>query len=116
MSATITDKFKKEVLQDLYTSFHGAFDSDANPDSSDYYFIGVGRSQEWPDNDEPPAPTPSQETISSFQSSLSGVKRVLDQSYVVPRYNWTAGSVYVAWSDKHHSDITVGALEDIFGP
>ena len=116
MSATITDKFKKEILQDLHTSFHGAFDSDANPDSSDYYYIGVGRSQEWPDNDEPPAPTPSQETISSFQSSLSGVKRVLDQSYVVPRYNWTAGAVYVAWSDKHHSDVTVGALQDIFGP
>jgi hypothetical protein len=116
MSATITDKFKKEILQDLHTSFHSTFDSGADPDSSDYYFIGIGRSQEWPDNDEPPAPTPSVESITSFQSSLSGVKRVLDQSYVVPRYNWTAGSVYVPWSDKHHSDITVGALQDIFGP
>ena len=116
MTATITDKFKKGIMQDLQTSFNTAFDSDISIDSADYYYIGIGRSEEWPDNDHPPTPTPSQETVNSFQSSLSGVKRVMDQSYVVPRYNWTAGSVYVAWSDKHHSDVTVGALQDIAGP
>ena len=103
-------------MGDLYTSFQGAFDSGANPDSSDFYYIGIGRSEEWPDNDQPPTPTPSQETINTFQNSLSGVKRVLDQSYVVPRYNWSAGSIYVAWSDKHHSDTTVGTLQEIDGP
>ena len=116
MTATITDKFKRELLDDLYTSFNHAFDSGVTADSSDYYYIGIGRSEEWEDDANPPAPTPSKETVASFRSGLAGVKRVLDQSYVVPRRNWTAGSVYTPWSDKNHSDTTVGALEDIAGP
>ena len=106
MAATITDKFKRNLLDDLYTSFN---------DSSEYYYIGIGRSEEWEDDANPPEPNPSKETVSSFRSGLAGVKRVLDQSYVVPRQNWTAGSVYTAWSDKNHSDTTVGALEEIAG-
>ena len=63
MTATITDIFKKELLRDLYTSFNGAFDSNVTADSADYYYIGIGRSEEWPDNDHPVTPTPSQETV-----------------------------------------------------
>lgn len=106
MPATITDKFKRYLLNDLYGSFNG---------DSDIYYIGIGRSEEWEDEDNPPAPFPSQEIVQSFQSSLQGVKRVLDCSYVVPRYNWSAGSIYTAWNDANSSDTTIGAFENIEG-
>lgn len=107
MSATITDKYKRYLLDDLYASFNG---------DSDVYYVGIGRSEEWPDDDVPPTPTPSQETISQFQSSLQAVKRTLDCSFVVPRHNWSAGSIYTAWSDRNSSDTTIGPFEDIEGP
>ena len=41
---------------------------------------------------------------------------IRDSSYVVPRYNWSAGSTYTAWSNNNHSETTVGALQDVAGP
>jgi len=107
MPATITDKYKRYLLDDLYASFNS---------DSDIYYVGIGRSEEWPDDDVPPAPFPSHETIHEFQSSLQGVKRVLDCSYVVPRHNWSAGSIYTAWNDKNSSETTIGPFKDIEGP
>lgn len=107
MPATITDKFKRYLLNDLYASFNG---------DSDVYYIGIGRAEEWPNDDTPPDPFPSHETVHDFQNSLQGVKRVLDCSFVVPRHNWSAGSIYTAWSDANSSDTTIGAFKDIEGP
>jgi hypothetical protein len=115
MAATITDKFKRDILEDLYTSFQNSFDSDTTLDSADLYYIGIGRSEEWDSEASPPLPFPDEETSFNFQNSLQAVKRVLDQSYVVPRRNWSAGSVYTAWNDKNHSDTTVGTTGDILG-
>ena len=113
MAATITDPLKRKLLDDLWTSFHG--DSLQSSDSDkDIYYVGIGRGLDWP-TDEVPEPYPDQETIRNFQSSMQAVKRVLDLSYVIPRYNWSAGSVYTAWSDTNHSDTSVGTLEDIAG-
>ena len=115
MSATITDKFKQVFLDGIWRSFNN-LDVDSNRDS-DRYYIGIGRSEAWDDTDEtPPTATPDRETQVGFQSGLQGVKQVVDLSYVVPRYNWSAGSIYTAWSNKNHSDTTVGALQDRAGP
>ena len=114
MSATITDKFKQVFLDGIWRSFNN-LDADSNRDS-DRYYIGIGRSEAWDDDDEtPPTATPDRETQVGFQSGLQGVKVVNDLSYVVPRYNWSAGSIYTAWTNKNHSDTTVGALQDIAG-
>lgn len=116
MSATITDLFKKELLNELYTDFNGwDYDSTDSASVLNKYYIGIGRSEEWEDENSPPAPVPSKNDISIFQASLQGVKLATDLSYVVPRYNWSAGSIYTAWSDKNHSDTSVGVLEDIPG-
>ena len=113
MPATITDKFKRKMLQDLFSSFHN---TDAAAGDSDRYYIGLSRSEDWDDDTNPPTPNPSTETIRTFQSSLQAVKAVSDLSYVIPRHNWSAGSVYTAWSNKKHSDTTIGALQDLEGP
>ena len=112
MASTITDKWKQGLLNDFWTSFHHL---DSTKDS-DFYYIGIGRSEEWPnETDTPPTPTPDHNTVAEFQGSLQAAKRVLDLSYVVPRYNWTPGSVFTAWTDKNHSDTSVGTLADIVG-
>ena len=108
MSATITDKFKRNLLDFLWNSYN---------DSSDHYYVGISRAEAWNEVDDlPPVPYPDRETVRTFQSSLQAVKQVTDLSYVVPRQNWSAGSIYTAWSDKNHSDTTVGGLRDIDGP
>lgn len=114
MSAAITDDFKRLFLDGVWRSFYN-LDVDSNNDS-DRYYIGIGRSETWNNTtDTPPTATGDTETRLLFQSGLQGVKIVNDLSYVVPRYNWSAGSVYSAWSNKYHSDTTIGALQDIPG-
>jgi hypothetical protein len=114
MPASITDKYKRMMLDGMWRSFYN-LDVDSNRDS-DFYYIGIGRSEDWVNDESPPVPTPDTATVKSFQSGLQGVKQVVDLSYVVPRYNWSAGSTYTAWSNRNHSDTTVGALQDIAGP
>jgi hypothetical protein len=113
MPATITDKFKRILLDDLYASF----DNVGKPQGdSDNYYIAIGRSEDWPDeNGVPPTPFPDTETTRNFQHSMQAFKKTLDISFVVERQNWSAGSVYVAWSDTHHSDTKIGPFDDIEG-
>ena len=114
MSATITDDFKRLFLDGIWRSFYN-LDADSDTDSNHFY-IGIGKSEPWDGvNDAPPTATGSRETTSLFQTSLQGIKKVNDLSYVVPRYNWSAGTIYSAWSNKYHSDTTIGAFQDIPG-
>jgi hypothetical protein len=114
MPATITDKYKRLMLDGMWNSFYN-LGIDSGQDS-DRYYIGIGRTETWSDDDNPPTPAPDQQTITTFQTGMQGVKLVTDLSYVIPRYNWSAGSVYTAWSNSVHSETTVGALNDIAGP
>ena len=114
MSASISDDFKRAFLDGIWRSFYN-LDVDSDKDS-DRYYIGIGRSETWNNStDTPPDAAPDRETVLGFQSGLQGVKVVNDLSYVVPRYNWSAGSIYSAWSNKHHSETTIGALQDLPG-
>ena len=113
MPASITDKYKRLMLDGLWRSFHNIGVNSTG--DSDFHYIGIGRSEQWPTDETPPVPGGDLETTSAFQSGLQGVKRVIDLSYVVPRYNWSAGSTYTAWSNDNHSETTVGALQDIAG-
>ena len=114
MPASITDKYKRLMLDGMWNSFYN-LGLDSGKDS-DFYYIGIGRSENWVNDENPPVPSPDMHTVKTFQSGLQGVKQVVDLSYVIPRYNWSAGSVYTAWSNRNHSDTTVGALQDIAGP
>lgn len=114
MAATISDDYKRDILRDIYNSHQNI---GVSLGDSDRFYIGIGRPEEW-DNltDSPPIPNPSFSDIQSFQSSLQSIKLVTDASYVVPRYNWSANSVYSAWDDKFNSNTTVGPTGDILGP
>ena len=116
MAATITDILKKELLTDLYSSFTGKLqDSDIPAVAPDNYYIGIGKAEQWTTAGVAPIPTPSTNDVIQFQSSLQSVKKVADVSYVIPRVNWSAGSIYTAWDNTNSSDTTFGSLNDIIG-
>ena len=118
MAATITDTLKKELLDDLYSSYTGKLkDSDAGIPAvaPDAYYIGIGKAEQWATAGVAPVPTPSTNDVIQFQSSLQSVKKVADVSYVIPRVNWSAGSIYTPWDNTNSSDTTIGSLNDILG-
>lgn len=67
--------------------------------SGTYYFIGLGRSQIWNDSDIATTPTNKIATERDFRQNLQGVRQIADISFVVPRVNWSSGTIYSAYDD-----------------
>ena len=90
--AIVTNKLKREMIQLLLNNF--------NDSASNHYFIGIGRSDEWNSTDT--APTVESQDVEGrlFRNSLQSVKKVADISFVVPRYNWSSGTIYSPYNDK----------------
>ena len=105
MTAILTDVLKKNVLNYL--------DSDIN-DSATNYYIAVGRSEDWDSADTAPTPVNSQREIRTLQESLQSAKIVTSNSYVVPRTNWSTGTVYSGYDDavSGHPDNSYYVLTD----
>jgi len=91
MVAIITDTFKRQLVNSLVDEFGG--------DSHNYY-IGLGASEVWDSSDTPPTPTNTEREQRQLRNKLQAIKSVLDVSLVVPRYNWTSGTVYYNFNDN----------------
>lgn len=92
MVAIITDAIKLQMMQDV-------FDDLADSASSSYY-LAVAKSEEWNDSDTPITPVNSQREQRNFRLGTQAVKRITDFTFTVPRYNWSFGAVYSAYSDN----------------
>ncbi len=90
MVAIITDKFKRQVLTDIYTNV---------TDSAATYYVGIGRSNDWNATDAAPTPLNTAKEERDFRLSLQAMKKGEDVSYVVPRYNWSSGTIYSGYDD-----------------
>jgi hypothetical protein len=95
MTATITDQFKRELTQEILNDSAG---------TGNRYYITIGRTETWNETDTAPnisqadylqSPSYSRLTRNAFQSS----KLVSNISYVIPRYNWTSGTIYYGYND-----------------
>lgn len=113
MSATITDILKSDILTDLFNSTQNINTAIGD---SDRFYLAIGRSEEWDSDVEPPVPNSSRNEVLNFQASIQSMKLVPDVSYVVPRYNWTAGNQYEAWDRDYNSNTVVSAAGDIQNP
>ena len=90
MAAIITDKLKKQVLESIITDI----------DSSDNnYYIGLFQSYVWPFPSPSPPPAPPFRAVRNLGFSLQSMKTVADKTFVVPRYNWSSGSIYSGFND-----------------
>jgi len=103
MPAIVTRKFK------IYNAEHfkEAF-SEATPD---YLYLFIGRLQEWPNSDTPPAITESTTAVDydPWRDMLAAKKIATnDMSFAVERINWTTGTVYDEYSNFENMDAHLG--------
>jgi hypothetical protein len=89
--AIVTDTFKKLIGDKIKTDFDS---------SATHYFVGIGRSQIWNDSDIAVTATNKIVTERDFRQNLQGVRQIADMSFVVPRVNWTSGTIYSAYDDN----------------
>ena len=90
MTAVITERLKKDFIQNVW---------DDLADSAQTFYIGVGYSQSWGDGDTALTPKTSREWERSIRENAMAIKLVADYSFVVPRYDWSAGTIYSAYDD-----------------
>jgi len=99
-NSIIVDKLKRDFVQLMYDEAAGVTPGD----SDNYFYIVVGRSQQWdPANslDAPvPVPRARERDIKQFRYGLQSAKAVEGFSYVVPMIDWTAGTFYAAYNDN----------------
>ena len=110
MTAIVTDDLKFNILESLL--------ADYNTSGTEYY-IGVGRSEIWDSNDAATTPINAKFDIIDFKERLQSVKKVEAASFVVPRQDWTYGTVYPQWDDRRQGSLSVGTryyvLTDNYG-
>ena len=90
MPAIITQDLKRLIVDTLMNDL-------ATP--GNYYYIGIGKADDWDSSDTPPNPLNSIQNIRETRESLQSVKLVSDYTRVVPRNNWSSGAIYSAWND-----------------
>ena len=100
MSAIITDPFKKQLTQTIF---------DEVKNTTNRYYIGIGRSESWDSSETVPTPTDTPRTIRNARASLQSIKSATDLSYVIPRHNWSSGSTYTPYDDDYASVPTTNA-------
>ena len=85
MAATVTDKLKYQLLNTLYDEVEQA---------TNRYYVAIGRSEAWDEEETVPTPNNSFREIRNFKLSAQSIKQVTDVSFVIPRYNWVNGTIY----------------------
>ena len=90
MAAVVFDRQRKNSIKDIFLDIK---------DSDNYYFAGIGRSQEWNDSDVAPTPKNSLRDARLAREATQSIKNITDQTFVIPRYNWTSGAIYSAYDD-----------------
>jgi hypothetical protein len=91
MVGIITDNLKRVLLDKLIADVQ---------DAAEYYYIGIGNSIDWDSSDTAPTPINSLREERSLRLQLQSIKSAEDVSYVVPRNNWAAGSIYSGYDDN----------------
>ena len=94
MTAIITDPLKTRLAQLMLDEVNDTTDSAQ-------YYIGIGKSDQYSDADDNvinPVQTLQEER--EFRNNLQSIIKVGAASLVIPRFNWSAGSTYSAFTDS----------------
>ena len=109
MAAIITDPFKKHMLQSIFDQAQVDSDGRLLGDSADaFYYIGIGRSEGWDSSSDAVIPDPTDTPFKTRMAyaGLQSIKKHEGCTYVVPRKNWTSGSIYDAYDDNYSANTT----------
>lgn len=91
MAGIITDSFKRVLLNNIISEVATAGAS---------YYIGLGNSVDWDATDTAPTPVNTLREERNLRLKLQSIKSGEDVSFVVPRNNWTSGTIYSGWDDS----------------
>jgi len=92
MPAIIRQTMSRNLARDLLN------DVTDNSNNSNYY-IGIGKSDVFNDEDTVIAPVDSILEEQEFRNNLQSIKKVEGATFVAKRYNWSSGSVYSGTSN-----------------
>jgi len=101
MKAIVTKSMSKILAENLLDNIQN---------SSDEYYIGIGKSDVFDnDSDSPIFPVNSLTEEKEFRNNLQSIKKieVVNSTLVVKRVNWSSGTIYSGWDNSiPHSTIT----------
>lgn len=92
MPAIVTEQFRKKLANDLLIEINNTGDSNE-------YYIGVGKSDAYGATDTTTTPVRCIREEREARNNLQSVKKVANASFVIPRYNWTSGTIYTGYND-----------------
>ena len=92
MAGVITRELRREMAKELY--------NDIDDSANTRYYIAVGKSETWNDSDIAATAYSTEREERNFRAGMQSIKLVTDYSFVVPRYNWTTGRVYLPYNDN----------------
>ena len=114
MPAIVTNKFRIHNAKQFVEAFDEVATTSGNAvaDSGDEValqtnmYLFIGKVTPWADDTAPPTPTDSvSNTVYNHWRDMIAAKKIssTDVSHVVPRYNWTSGSNYFAYTHANNS-------------
>ena len=97
-SSLIKTMLNKSVADGIYNEILDNY-------SRYYYFLG--RTLTWEDELVPPYPTDSYAYELSTRNEMITLKEIkpTDVAYVIPRYDWTSGTVYDEYDDQYSTEV-----------
>ena len=112
MPAIVTNKFRIHNAKQFVEAFDevAATSGDALADSSGLLntnmYLFIGKVTPWADDTQPPTPTDSvSNTVYNHWRDMIAAKKIgsADVSHVIPRYNWTSGQNYFAYTHANNT-------------
>ena len=112
MPAIVTNKFRihnaKQFVEafDEITYTSGDAITDASGLLNTHMYLFIGKVTAWSDDTAPPTPTDSvSNTVYNHWRDMIAAKKIgsTDVSHVAPRYNWTTGTNYFAYTHANNS-------------
>lgn len=93
MAAIVTESLRKKLADDFLTEVN-------NGNDSNEYYIGIGKSDIYNETDTVINPVRTLREQREARNNLQSVKKVTAASFVIPRYNWTSGTIYSGFTDS----------------
>ena len=90
----------------LHKSLAEGIYRDVTTKSSNYYYF-LGRTLEWTDASNPPYPIDSYAYERAVRDDIITLKSIApsDVAFVIPRTNWTSGTVYDMYDDEYSTEV-----------
>lgn len=90
MPAIITDTLRAQIARDFFDQFEN---------DEAIYYIAYGKSDQWDSNENVPTPVNNPIEIKNLRDAMQSVKKVQAVSQVIPRNNWSSGTIYSQYDD-----------------